>query len=237
MEDHSRRRFLAYMGSAIFVTGSSSLALANEAAPQNATPAIGAPKGVRYGMLHNESLCIGCKACIGACKETNNVPDGVTRLEILTSVNIPRTSTSRAVRQYFRKSCQHCENPPCVSVCPTGASFKDALTSIVDVNDKRCVGCSYCIAACPYHVRFINPVTNTADKCNFCRETNLAAGKKPACVEICPTHALVFGDLNDSASDISQMLLANPTYRSKVYLGTEPKLYRIPGKRGVIDNA
>lgn len=84
MEDHPRRRFLAYMGSAIFVTGSSSLALANEAAPQNATPATGAPKGVRYGMPHNESLCIGCKACIGACKETNNVPDSVTRLEILT---------------------------------------------------------------------------------------------------------------------------------------------------------
>ncbi|WP_226092892.1 4Fe-4S dicluster domain-containing protein [Dickeya oryzae] len=237
MEEYSRRRFLTYMGGAIFITGSSSLALANEAAPQNATPATGTSKGVRYGMLHNESLCIGCKACIGACKETNHVPDGVTRLEILTSVNIPRTSTSRAVRQYFRKSCQHCENPPCVSVCPTGASFKDALTGIVDVNDKRCVGCRYCIAACPYHVRFINPVTNTADKCNFCRETNLAAGKKPACVEICPTHALVFGDLNDPASDISQMILANPTYRSKVYLGTEPKFYRIPGKRGVIDNA
>lgn len=237
MEDHSRRRFLAYMGSAIFVTGSSSLALANEAAPQNARPATGTPKGVRYGMLHNESLRIGCKACIGACKETNNVPDGVTRLEILTSVNIPRTSTSRAVRQYFRKSCQHCKNSPCVSVCPTGASFKDALTGIVDVNDKRCVGCRYCIAACPYHVRFINPVTNTADKCNFYRETYLAAGKKPACVEICPTHALVFGDLNDPGSDISQMILANPPYRSKVYLGTEPQLYRIPGKRGVIDNA
>lgn len=236
MEDHSRRRFLAYIGGTIFVTGSSSLVLANDTTPQSATPATDASKRVRYGLLHNEALCIGCKACVGACKETNNVPDGVTRLEILPSVYIPRTSTSRAVRQYFRKSCQHCENPPCVSVCPTGASFKDALTGIVDINDKRCVGCRYCIAACPYHVRFINPVTNTADKCNFCRETNLAAGKKPACVEICPTHALVFGDLNDPSSEISKMILANPTYRSKVYLGTEPNLYRIPGKHGVIDN-
>nr|WP_249659095.1 4Fe-4S dicluster domain-containing protein [Pectobacterium atrosepticum] len=192
---------------------------------------------IKYGLLHNEMRCIGCKACIKACKETNSVPDGVTRLDILQTVDIPAVEKTRAIKQFFRKSCQHCENPPCVAVCPTGASFKDALTGIVDVNDKRCVGCRYCIAACPYHVRFINPVTKTADKCNFCRETNLAAGKQPACVEICPTKALVFGDLNDPESNIAKMIASNATYRSKVYLGTEPQLYRMPGKRGEIDNA
>ncbi|QHP79234.1 4Fe-4S dicluster domain-containing protein [Pectobacterium odoriferum] len=232
MEDLSRRRFIAYMGSAIAVSGHIGLVQA-----QNEPEKTPGKVAIKYGLLHNEMRCIGCKACIKACKETNSVPDGVTRLDILQTVDIPAVEKTRAIKQFFRKSCQHCENPPCVAVCPTGASFKDALTGIVDVNDKRCVGCRYCIAACPYHVRFINPVTKTADKCNFCRETNLAAGKQPACVEICPTKALVFGDLNDPESNIAKMIESNATYRSKVYLGTEPQLYRIPGKRGAIDNA
>ncbi|MER0048156.1 4Fe-4S dicluster domain-containing protein [Pectobacterium odoriferum] len=232
MEELSRRRFIAYMGSAIAVSRNIGLAQA-----QNEPEKTPGKVAIKYGLLHNEMRCIGCKACIKACKETNSVPDGVTRLDILQTVDIPAVEKTRAIKQFFRKSCQHCENPPCVAVCPTGASFKDALTGIVDVNDKRCVGCRYCIAACPYHVRFINPVTKTADKCNFCRETNLAAGKQPACVEICPTKALVFGDLNDPESNIAKMIESNATYRSKVYLGTEPQLYRIPGKRGAIDNA
>ncbi|RRO09457.1 4Fe-4S dicluster domain-containing protein [Pectobacterium aquaticum] len=232
MEDLSRRRFIAYMGGTIAMSGHIGLAQA-----QNEPEKTQGKVAVKYGLLHNEMRCIGCKACIKACKETNSVPDGVTRLDILQTVDIPAVEKTRAIKQFFRKSCQHCENPPCVAVCPTGASFKDALTGIVDVNDKRCVGCRYCIAACPYHVRFINPVTKTADKCNFCRETNLAAGKQPACVEICPTKALVFGDLNDPESNIAKMIASNATYRSKVYLGTEPQLYRMPGKRGEIDNA
>ncbi|AZK61672.1 4Fe-4S dicluster domain-containing protein [Pectobacterium versatile] len=232
MEELSRRRFIAYMGSAIAVSRNIGLAQA-----QNEPEKTPGKVAIKYGLLHNEMRCIGCKACIKACKETNSVPDGVTRLDILQTVDIPAVEKTRAIKQFFRKSCQHCENPPCVAVCPTGASFKDALTGIVDVNDKRCVGCRYCIAACPYHVRFINPVTKTADKCNFCRETNLAAGKQPACVEICPTKALVFGDLNDPESNIAKMIASNATYRSKVYLGTEPQLYRMPGKRGEIDNA
>ncbi|KHS94253.1 4Fe-4S ferredoxin [Pectobacterium brasiliense] len=232
MEELSRRRFIAYMGGTIAISGHIGLAQA-----QNEPEKTQGKLAVKYGLLHNEMRCIGCKACIKTCKETNNVPDGVTRLDILQTVDIPAVEKTRAIKQFFRKSCQHCENPPCVAVCPTGASFKDALTGIVDVNDKRCVGCRYCIAACPYHVRFINPVTKTADKCNFCRETNLAAGKQPACVEICPTKALVFGDLNDPESNIAKMIASNATYRSKVYLGTEPQLYRMPGKRGAIDNA
>ncbi|WP_035340085.1 MULTISPECIES: 4Fe-4S dicluster domain-containing protein [unclassified Dickeya] len=233
MENYTRRRFIAIMGSAL--TAASSAAL--PAIAQEATTAAQGPRPVKYGMLHNELRCIGCKACVSACRKTNQVPEGVSRLNIIQTVDMTASDTNKPVKQFFRQSCQHCDNPPCVSVCPTGASFKDALTGIVDVNDKRCVGCRYCIAACPYHVRFINPTTNTADKCNFCRETNLAAGKKPACVEICPTKALVFGDLNDPESDIAKMIKNNPIYRSKVYLGTGPNLYRIPGKYGESDHA
>jgi protein NrfC len=123
---------------------------------------------------------------------------------------------------------------PCVDVCPTGASFRDAASGIVDVNPDLCVGCQYCIAACPYRVRFIHPVTKTVDKCDFCRKTNLQAGKLPACVEACPTKALTFGNLDDPNSEISKLLRQKPTYRYKLALGTKPKLYRVPFKYGEV---
>ena len=89
-------------------------------------------------------------------------------------------------------------------------------------------------SACPYRVRFIHPVTKTADKCDFCRKTNLQAGKLPACVEACPTKALTFGNLDDPNSEISQLLRQKPTYRYKLALGTKPKLYRVPFKYGEV---
>ena len=89
-------------------------------------------------------------------------------------------------------------------------------------------------AACQYRVRFIHPVTKTADKCDFCRKTNLQAGKLPACVEACPTKALTFGNLDDPNSEISQLLRQKPTYRYKLALGTKPKLYRVPFKYGEV---
>ena len=128
--------------------------------------------------------------------------------------------------------CQHCTNAPCVAVCPTGASFIDPETGIVDVHKDLCVGCQYCVAVCPYRVRFIHPVHRTADKCNFCRDTNLAAGKQPACVEACPTKALTFGDMNDPMSAVSRKVKEKPVYRTKVELGTQPNLYHIPFQHG-----
>jgi protein NrfC len=162
----------------------------------------------------------------------NSVPEGVSRLEIIRSE--PRGEFPDVDYRFTRKSCQHCENAPCVMVCPTGAAYKDEKTGIVDVHNEKCVGCGYCLAACPYQVRFFNPVTKSADKCDFCRETNLAQGKQPACVESCPTKALIFGDLNDKDSEINTVLNNNPVYRDKVDLGTKPKLYKIPNKKGEI---
>lgn len=186
--------------------------------------------GVRYGMIHDETRCIGCNACVVACREVNQVPEGVSRLEIIRSE--PVGEYPNVKYQFYRHSCQHCENAPCVEVCPTGASFIDAATGIVDVNPDRCVGCLYCVAACPYRVRFVHPVKKSIDKCNFCRDTNLAKGKLPACVEACPRNALTFGNLDDPNSDISHLLSSRTVYRAKVHLGTAPKLYHVPFSKG-----
>ena len=215
----SRRQFMAGMsaGTLIMMTGTRSLA-STIAHSQTID-------GVRYGMLHDETACIGCTACMDACREVNQVPEGVSRLEILRTG--PIGTFPDAEYHFFRKSCQHCDNAPCVHVCPTGASHIRTEDGIVDVNPDLCVGCMYCLAACPYRVRFINPVTRVADKCDFCRQTNLAQGKEPACVGSCPTKALVFGNLDDPDSALSRRLAREQTYRFKEALGTSPKMYRI----------
>ncbi|EAA8740156.1 cytochrome c nitrite reductase Fe-S protein [Salmonella enterica] len=218
----TRRQFITRVGALAVVSGMAGRVVAN-------TLNI---NGVRYGMVHDESLCIGCTACMNACREVNNVPEGVSRLTIIRSE--PQGTFPDVKYRFFRHSCQHCDHAPCVDVCPTGASFRDAASGIVDVNPDLCVGCQYCIAACPYRVRFIHPVSKTADKCDFCRKTNLKAGKQPACVESCPTKALTFGNLDDPNSDISRLLRQKTTYRYKLALGTKPKVYRVPFNYGEV---
>ncbi len=224
MSECSRRKFMGGVG-ALLVTSSAIATLPSKQKKETGKP-------IRYAMLHDEQKCIGCTACMDACRETNHVPEGVSRLEIF------RTKVGGEFPDvkydFFRKSCQHCTDAPCVSVCPTGASFVEKETGIVDVNKDLCIGCQYCVAACPYRVRYVNPITKTIDKCNFCRDTNLAQGKLPACVESCPTKALTFGDVNDPNSEISIKLKTMPTYRTKVSLGTKPNLYHVPSKYGEI---
>jgi len=120
-------------------------------------------------------------------------------------------------------------------VCPTGASYVGD-DGIVSVKEKLCVGCLYCLAACPYKVRFVNPVTKAADKCNFCKDSRLMREGIPACFDICPTKALTFGDRNDPKSEVVKLLNTEITYQNKPDLGTKPRMYRIPTKRGGISN-
>ncbi len=223
----SRRNFLAGTGAVIFTTG---VATTSVLTSRQSVASDDTKKAVRYGMLHDENACIGCTACTDACREVNKVPEGVSRLEIHRSE--PIGEFPDVEYRFIRDSCQHCENPPCVYVCPTGAAYKDEETGIIDVHNEKCVGCGYCLAACPYQVRFFNPETRSADKCNFCRDTNLAEGKLPACVESCPTNALVFGDLNDPNSDINKMKSIKVIYRDKEQLGTKPKLFKVPFHKG-----
>lgn len=225
--ENSRRHFLK--STCALVAGVSVYPLSGNNANAEMEPDI---NNIKYALLHDETKCIGCNACVEACREVNNVPEGVTRL------SIERTGPFGEYPDQFyhfsRHSCEHCENAPCVTVCPTGAAFIDKETGIVAVNADKCVGCLYCLAACPYEVRFINPVTKAADKCDFCRETNLKQGKQPACVEACPTKALVFGNLKDPESELVALLKANPTERFKQDLGTRPKIFRIKAKQGEI---
>lgn len=216
--DHSRRKLVVGLGAGALI--------ATTGVAATSFLKIFEIDGKRYAMLHDESLCIGCEACVVACKETNDVPDGVTRLEIIRSEPVGEFPDVRY--SFFRKSCQHCENPSCVNVCPTGASFIDEKTGIVDVNPDRCIGCQYCIAACPYKVRYVDPVTKSVDKCDFCRKSKLAAGELPGCVQACPKQALIFGDLNDPHSEINIALQNKVVYRHKKYLGTKPKMFRVP---------
>lgn len=186
-----------------------------------------------YIMIHDERRCIGCQACSVACRSENEVPMSVSRLQV--HIEGPQGTVPDLYFKYHRVSCQQCEDTPCVKVCPTGASYIGE-DGIISVKQKLCVGCLYCLAACPYKVRFVNPVTKAADKCNFCKESRLKRGMLPACVDICPTNALTFGDRNDPDSEVVLLLNTEITYQNKPHLGTKPRMYRIPTKRGGISN-
>ena len=163
----------------------------------------------RWGMVIDLDKCVGCQACTIACKEENNVPKEpfyfrtwVERYTLLvdgeTLVSSPkggaegfpeRISEGTILRSFFvPKLCNHCKNPPCVQVCPVGATFTTE-DGVVLVDEDYCIGCRYCIQACPYGARYLNPVTKTADKCTFCYH-RLRRGLLPACVEVCPRGAI-----------------------------------------------
>lgn len=180
-------------------------------------------------MIHDENLCIGCQACSVACRVENSVPDDLFRLQ----VRIDTKGTFPKLKMDFtRLSCVMCDDAPCVDVCPTHASFqtKDGL---VHVDDKLCIACRYCIVACPYSARFINPVTHSVEKCTFCFENRLSKEMLPACVSICPTEALVFGDMLDKRSNVYQKSHNTYLHFPKVHLNTKPKLAIVPNKKGV----
>lgn len=183
----------------------------------------------RYGMIYDSNKCIGCQACAVACRSENNVPDSVARLQVW--IEGPVGKFPELAFDFHRQSCVMCEHTPCVSVCPTHASYINQ-DGVVLIDEKKCVGCKYCIVACPYQARFANPVTGAADKCTFCYENRVSQGKLPACVSTCPTGALSFGDLNDPKSPIVQLLKKNRTVRPKEHLNTRPKVVTIPSAKG-----
>ncbi len=177
----------------------------------------------RYGFLIDLRRCIGCRTCHVACKAENDVPLGVYRTWVK---EVEKGSGGRSRRHFIPILCNQCEKPACTTVCPVVATYS-LPNGIVYIDPHRCIGCRYCMAACPYAVRFIHPERNVAEKCDWCWHRVRDGYGPPACVASCPTGAMVFGDLNDPASEISQILAREPAVVLKPETGNGPRVYYI----------
>ena len=172
----------------------------------------------RLGFVLDSGSCIGCHACTVACKSEHDVPLGVNR----TWLKYVETGTHPDSERHFSvMRCNHCDDAPCMDICPTSALFR-ADNGVVDFDDDNCIGCKACMNACPYDAIYLNPQTGTAHKCNFCNH-RLEDGLEPSCVVVCPTQAIRVGDLDDPASEISILLASGGTVRSPEQ-GTRPKV-------------
>ncbi|HBT95726.1 MAG TPA: 4Fe-4S ferredoxin, partial [Coriobacteriia bacterium] len=179
----------------------------------------------RYGMLINTKRCVGCYACRLACQMNNSLPakDSYIRFETHETGTYPEVSTMQIPTQ-----CVHCEDAPCVSVCPTGASHTTAEGAVV-VDAERCITCLYCMSACPYGVRIIDDKTGVPEKCRFCvLDEKDDSQPSPACVSTCITGARVFGDIDDPESDVSKAIaqynaksVSSATSKTKVFYPEE----------------
>lgn len=200
---------------------------------------------MRYAMVIDQKRCVGCDACAIACKQSNGVGPGAFWSRVIKTEEGVYPS---ARQKFLPVLCNQCENPACVNVCPVGATYKRE-DGIVVVDSERCIGCRYCIAACPYEVRhlvqdtstgyygelgltpyeeahYAAHVPGTVEKCDFC-SSRVDAGKEPACVQACPARARIFGDVDDPESAVAHLVAERPTTRLQVEQGTNPQVYYI----------
>ncbi|RJP66205.1 MAG: 4Fe-4S dicluster domain-containing protein [Ignavibacteriales bacterium] len=174
----------------------------------------------RYGMVIDTKKCVGCMDCVVACKTENEVPEGFNRDWITTDARGTFPNNHLEIRS---ERCNHCDNPPCVYCCPTGASHIHDTGGVVLVTHEQCIGCKACLASCPYDARFIHP-DGYADKCTFCIH-RVEKGLDPACVSVCPTHCMYFGDLDDPNSEVSKLLSSRNNHPLLSEAGTKPQIY------------
>jgi molybdopterin-containing oxidoreductase family iron-sulfur binding subunit len=241
-----RREFLKTGG--MFMVGTScasGLYLLAAAAPSSASTT-SKLAGRRWGMIIDIERCSpDCTACLEACRHENNVAyHGDERWDIhwIRKVEIKSKDPHHPIVKSVPLLCNHCDNPPCAQVCPIQATYKRE-DGIVIIDHHRCMGCRYCLIACPYNARYFNFKENedwsnkkypkrshgVAESCHFCAP-RLDAGKIPACVEACRrvnAGALIFGDLNDRHSEISRLIADKPVKRIREDLHTEPKVFYI----------
>jgi tetrathionate reductase subunit B len=184
----------------------------------------------RYGFVIDVARCIDCRACLVSCSVENKVPMNHTRIwvkDLGVKGDFPNLK-----RSFVPFNCNHCENPPCTQVCVSGATYKDPDTGIVLVNQDACIGCGFCVDACPYDARYLDEKRGVVDKCNACVQ-RVEVGMQPACVATCVGGSRMFGDLNDAQSDVSQALKNAKTVQRIDYekngLDTEPNIYYING--------
>jgi tetrathionate reductase subunit B len=154
----------------------------------------------RYGFVIDISRCIDCRACLVACSVENQVPMNHTRIWVH---DLGLQGTFPNLERVFAPyNCMHCENPPCTEVCVSGATYKDSDNGLVLVDQEACIGCGYCVVACPYNARYLDEARGVVDKCNACIQ-RLEVGLQPACVTTCVGGSRLFGDFNDPNSQVS----------------------------------
>lgn len=202
----------------------------------------------KLALVISQQRCIGCQACALSCKMSNNVPDGMMWNRVL-SVNTEHLDGAQGTypnltREYLPIACQHCENPACMRVCPTGATYKDDKGR-VQIDYEKCIGCRMCMAACPYNVRAFNwnePVRQVGfdygdaevpargkgimEKCTLCKERG-DRGEEPMCVVNCPMRARIYGDLDDPNSAASRAIRENAAYVLLPEQGTRPQVHYV----------
>lgn len=185
---------------------------------------ISKPKAMRYGFVIDNRKCIGCHACTTACKQEHEVPVGVFRTWVK---QVEKGLFPHTRRVFSVMRCNHCTDAPCVEICPVEAlHFRS--DGIVDFDKNRCIGCKSCMQACPYDALYIDPESRTAAKCNYCAH-RVDVGLEPACVNVCPEHAIISGDMENPHSEIAQLLAREQVTARKVAKGTQPNLFYIDG--------
>lgn len=196
----------------------------------------------RWVYLIDLHRCIGCGSCVRACRAENDVPQEyyrtwIERYAIPSTAEAyvdsphggehgfhPKPVSEVAGKSFFvPKMCNHCDHSPCIQVCPVGASY-ETLDGVVLVDHERCIGCGYCVQACPYGSRFIDPESRTASKCTWCYH-RITKGLRPACVETCPTGTRVFGDREDPDDPINAILATQPVLVLQPELLTKPQCF------------
>ena len=179
---------------------------------------------MQYGFIIDNRKCIGCHACTTACKAEHDVPVGVFRTWVK---QVEKGEFPHTRRLFSVMRCNHCTEAPCVEICPVEALyFRD--DGIVDFDKNRCIGCKSCMQACPYDALYIDPENHTAAKCNYCAH-RIDVGLEPACVNVCPEHAIISGDMDDPDSEIAIMLGREQVSVRKAAKGTVPNLFYIDG--------
>lgn len=194
----------------------------------------------RYAMVIDLNTCVGCNACMAACAMENQTP--VWKGAWRTYVHEKEIGVAEQVRRrFFPRLCNHCDNPPCLTVCPTGATYQRA-DGIVLIDPDRCMGCRACAMACPYDARYevtyhdirvgkefygeLQRTSPSMDKCSFCAH-RVDKGQKPACVETCVGSARQFGDLDNPSDPVAQLVASGVAQPLMPHLGTRPNVYYI----------
>jgi Fe-S-cluster-containing dehydrogenase component/formate-dependent nitrite reductase membrane component NrfD len=184
----------------------------------------------KYAFVIDQRKCIGCHACTVACKAEHDTPIGVYRTWVK---YIEKGEFPNSRRYFLVNRCNHCDNAPCVAICPTKALIK-RKDGIVDFDSSRCIGCKSCMQACPYDALYIDPYSHTAAKCNYCAHRT-EVGIEPACVVVCPVHAIIAGDIHTPDSEIARIIAREPVRTRKPEQGTGPNVYYLGAEEAAID--